>query len=573
MRTTPLWVAAALVVPAALAWVVLGSGGGTHARDPARLAALDVSDVAAPPSGMRLEPSPSRGEERPLEAVRTTPSREGDGSSAAHADGSEDDAASDDPDVALRVVALRVVDELGAPIVGAVVRFRDPEDELFPGSGHRATGPAGAVRVRVPLESDEWVLAAAPGRHAAWAALPAGSEEPRQIALRPAGELVVRVTMPDGGVLEQASVLVVARGGPLAAPDAIDAPVDPALDEAVARDVGASVPRRRSERPDGRAVAFAPGDDGTLLVHDVLPVPLRVELVDRWDQLVDAVDDVRVPPGERVEVELSGEVEGARNLRVDVRGPDGRPLSGARVWLTTSGERAFGGRTSPDGAVVFPGLRSERVTLGVEHPGCLPYHAEAEVSRGALVVQLERAQRVEVQLVDVHGGELPAESLTASWTSGGVTVTDRPIESSCSAEGYACAFEQLPAGEIELTAHVGGRVFRRVHDTRLGALRWELPCHGALELRPPRALADGRLVRVDLDELDAAGALVQHSTRSLHVDDEGAALVLPAVLAGRYRVRLSAFDRDASDFVPASAWAPVDVRAHQTNVVRLDDVP
>jgi hypothetical protein len=350
------------------------------------------------------------------------------------------------PDLRLRSAAgqpVRVLDDLGVPVAGALVRH---------GAGRtHKTGADGAVVISgvAPGERVE-VAVSAPGHVAARAVVPVGGDE-----------MVLR--------LRRASIV---RGG--LADEAGQPPRDPRLTIELGRTrIDHAVP------PSGEfEIDLEPERRATLVFGSSGAGEVRREVAPGPPGSVVDLGVVVLPRG----YAASGRIWNART---------GKPLGGARIWalrhspagalVAWAHGETVESRSDQDGMFVLAGLPPAGTILRVDAPGharrFVPYVAEGEP--GELPTDLGDIWLTDGAAVEATAAEAPRGTVLRVYPRGDWSEID--LLSAPLVDGSAVV-ENVPPGEILVTVGAGRDVRCEEH----------------------RSVSDGERVAVDCDETGVA---------------------------------------------------------------------
>lgn len=433
----------------------------------------------------------------------------------------------------VRSAELRVVDARGRPVAGAFARAPDCA----------ASGPSDANgRLLVEgLPPQVCALEVAAPDHAVRAlTLHEALDAPVDVALDPCNRLEVRVRVPTSGL----RLVVDGEGGPFAVPGA--APGSHPL-HALA---GASA----SVSADERTAAFRLTPPETRVVlHQVTRSPLSLRVVDR-DRILAELPPLVLGPTEHRDVELEVR-EAPRELAVHIVDESGVPLRGAGACLRAGATVLAERNADAFGACRFRTYHAGRVDLAVDKPGyaarCLE---DLDASDFPVQVTLVRGLSVRVRVLDPHGREVPARSVSAP--------AEFPYRKATPEADGSWHLVDQPPRRVLLRARVGGASYEVEHDALVPEAVIRVPEHGSLEVglgdlaRLPRS--EG--VRVRLVATDGSGlALVANVPTGT---PGGRPVRLPAVLPGEYEVRAVSGERVLA--------GPVRARVEAGRTARVD---
>jgi hypothetical protein len=423
-----------------------------------------------------------------------------------------------------RRVVLLVRDRKGSPVAAARAVAESEEHA-------RPVGPSGAEgELRILLsEADPRVRVAAPGHGFARLVVPEG-EGPHPVTLPGGNALTVRFEERNGKPPAAPLWVRVEGEVPLFAwgeegPDPL-----------------ATVP---GPRPD----MWGRGDDGEyarLLVRggrfrlDGL-APGRVVTIRATDPVTRAVvakEEVTLGAAEHREITVP--LEGVlRTLVGKVVDEDGAPVAGAIVLATVSERGGLRAKAGADGSFEIPGLRVDRVHLRVERYGHAPVErADLVLPDGERTIEivLPPGRTVRVEVVDAAGASVEPAEVGA--TAEGLT---EPFDGLDEKPG-TYVLKDLPPGRVTLFALFAGRRIEVEHDTATAKARIVVPRTGSLAVRIPFPLEKPIIHRIRLEPVEGGTEV------SEDVDVDGKkdrTIVVPAVLPGRYRIRLEVLDDDA----------------------------
>lgn len=466
--------------------------------------------------------------------------------------------------VAGRALTLRVVDEKGRPVEGAMARpIADGVDADEARSTH---GPV-----------DEWIGATLPTRADGVTHFDALLPDETRVEVVALGhaEIVVDVPPPPA----DAMTVVLQRGARLDVhftgvhtPDGIDLLVS--TDGPLCEGGDASHPMRGAL---GAAVSmrsefqWQAGTDGPALqrttahfpaarrvvVDDLAPdTPLEVSAVSASGEMLWGPVEVVLAPGEwhRLDVEVR---EAGRRLEGRVVDGAGAPVAFASVDVVGNPLSSAQDRTDEKGRFVLDGLRAPVVTLAVEGVGFVPLRVEQPVADTPVEIVVERGRSVDVRVVDAVGRTLvPGARVFANMP--GRVVHGEAVGPRA---GPLYRLEHLPLGTVEFIVTIGERTWSRTAHTATDRVTIEVDGIGLLELGWP---GDAGLSMPTLRIDDAAtGASVL--ARQLTPEEQREGLAIAALPHGSYDVRVT---RRAPGVPEVDAFAPrtVDVFGSVTRV-------
>jgi hypothetical protein len=453
-----------------------------------------------------------------------------------------------------RPLAFRAVDPEGRPVPGARARIRELELVV---AGDDGVGEFAAA----PLDAESMDVAA-PGHSITRVALSARTAAPIEVVLPPTNRLTV-VLPPAALARRDLSLRLVSRallfGGRSRMYDtSLRSP---------------TIGRCLSADGDSRegSVRFGFDEQGRVEVEGIaIETPFRIQVwgsTPQGDPLVEIpIDSLGATEQRRVEVP-SEPLAAGRFVAGRAVDEAGRPLHGALVGVQIA-QDSYGQRTGLDGTFRVDVGGRATTDLEVAKRGFVPFRARAWPTAGDSTIEacLRRGQDLRVELVDPKGRAIEGARLRAEVEGFGPPwrVEDGP--------GGSFTLCDLPEGVVGVTVEVAGTSYLRSFDARSGAVRFELPEHGRLEVTWsfPGEEQREKDYRLRLQPI-GPGGVEQHAwlPYAARVERHG----IPSVLPGRYSVRLEVgtySDPDAdARYEPLLPPVEVLVTPGDTRVVEL----
>ena len=422
-----------------------------------------------------------------------------------------------------RPVTVRVVDDGGRPLEGAVIETED----LIAGP----TGPDGLCTFSdlppEPVEARASCL-----RYSSLAfLLPAAPEDRTEIVLARGASLEIHVLHPEGRPL--AGVELELRGQRLF--QETEANI---ADSQVSLGASPSLRSTRQHSGAGETVesvcAFRSAQDGTLLLTGLAPLAeIRMEAFDAAGGPLGWTDTVRLEVGEwrRLDVVLANPLS---ELAGRLVGEDGGPLPGSKVRMLAN-DRVLD--VSRSGLFRCSPLRQAPLDLLCTAPG----HA-ARLLEGVrpgteeLLVVLARGQPLTVHVVDPRGASITPDRVA-------LALGQRIVARTTPDESGGLRFEHAPTQAHRLEVVIGGCRIAREVQAGAESARIEVPTPSALTVRWPEEsdLAGGAL---RLEARDGRDCMTWHTLTDAEIATRE--VTLRSVLPGRYLVELVRLRSDPS---------------------------
>jgi len=478
---------------------------------------------------------------------------------------------------ARRSVPFRTVDDHGEAVAGSVARI--PGDFDVPPSDPTDAGGGSALE-KAPLGAFSMVVDAL-GYRRAVVSVPPRLSSPLPVVLVKSTQLEILLATQDGE--------------PAAGTTLILASSQPLFDEDMDEDSPSSVQEELGGSPRGRETSVkTPGgppsttdsvpvpEEGRVLLTGIRPgVPIHVEVFDPVPGSAPLVEAEVVPLHEgewrRMEIRVPGKRGILSGRVVDAQG---RPVVGAAILVRAGGGDPSAGPSR--GARIVPMSDAEgrfRVApffqdhfdLEATHAGFLPailLDAALPPDGGELEVVLEEGvgRTVWAEVAGPSGERLPIPFLQAKMGPFG-------LRGKKLGDGRF-RFDRLPAGEMELSALIGGRTFRKIHSTDVARAVLEVPASGSVRITwktplPPDTLR--LLVLIPLGDSN------QSFHKALPAGPEApGSLRLPLVFPGDYRVQIL-FHAASTGYAepPKETWnlpGTLKVTAGQEASLALEDL-
>lgn len=382
-----------------------------------------------------------------------------------------------------RELHLRVVDELGQPIPGALSvaggeRFGSPTDE------------DGRVVLTGLEERIDVLSVTAPGRELVHVrpGPGGGAEDPLTVTLGPGNELVIEFVDGEGEVPTDLQLELATEGQLFEDGGEPGLPGVGQLHYFLNRDSQSGMLRDQREtvmRLDG----FEPA--GRVSIHGLADgVQLSARVVSRYGETLEEVRFSGPTGGERMERRIVFEDEGFE-LRGRVVDESGSALPAARVRLRY--QRA---KVDAEGRFSFASLHSstEPYDLEVSMEGHATVvqrelYPTSDLDLGDLVLPAGRELLVEVR--DEAGAALGGAHALLALADGYLPPRGRELEPGL------MQLRDLPPVEVEVRLHFGWHEYSTVAAVGVERVRFTVPVHGALQLELPAGLAlpeEGSLV-------------------------------------------------------------------------------